>query len=407
MRTAAERWLFDLTLTSPVEFGQVECDTGVVQIDSLHLNATETIRRAAAFYDDFPARVARETAFLRHARARMVVADIPPLGLAAAAAAGIPAVALGNFTWDWIYRAYDEELRRAPALIPTIERAYSVTSLALRLPMWGGFGAMDAGVIVDVPLVARRATRSRDATRTALGLPRDLLVVLLSFGGYGLRHLELDTLDLPGYAVVTTGECGIRRAAASSGTPVRVLDERALYASGFRYEDLVAASDVVVSKPGYGIIAECAANRTALLYTSRGRFAEYDVLVGALPSMVRSGFISHDGPVRRPVAAASRNAPRATRSRPTCDRRSGDGRERHPRPRGLTHGSGPRTTDVPCRGGISATSAARRPAAGCATPWRDVCAGRRPPACAGETGSWWAARTSGRIETSGSRRPGR
>lgn len=292
VRTAAERWLFDLTLTSPVEFHHVACDPGVVQIDSLRLDAAETIRRAAVFYDDFPARVARETAFLRETRARAVVADIPPLGLSAAAAAGIPAIALGNFTWDWIYRAYEEELREAPALLPAIEQAYRTTSLALRLPMWGGFQAIDPAVIVDVPLVARRAARSRDATRTALGLPHHLRVVLLSFGGYGLPHLELDALDLPGYVVVTTGECGIRRAEGSSGTPIRTLGEHTLYAAGFRYEDLVAASDVVVSKPGYGIIAECAANRTALLYTSRGRFAEYAVLVDALPRMVRSRFIS-------------------------------------------------------------------------------------------------------------------
>ena len=30
------------------------------------------------------------------------------------------------------------------------------------------------------------------------------------------------------------------------------------------------AADVVVTKPGYGIISECIANDTAILYTSRG-----------------------------------------------------------------------------------------------------------------------------------------
>ena len=50
-----------------------------------------------------------------------------------------------------------------------------------------------------------------------------------------------------------------------------------------RYEDLVAAADVVVSKPGYGIVSECIANDTALLYTSRGRLIEYDVMVAEMP----------------------------------------------------------------------------------------------------------------------------
>ena len=63
--------------------------------------------------------------------------------------------------------------------------------------------------------------------------------------------------------------------------------------SGLRYEDLVRAVDVVVSKPGYGIISECVANDTALLYTSRGHFVEYDVLVAAMPRFLRAAFIDH------------------------------------------------------------------------------------------------------------------
>ena len=43
---------------------------------------------------------------LRALDAALVVADIPPLALAAARLAGVPAIALGNFTWDWIYRDY-------------------------------------------------------------------------------------------------------------------------------------------------------------------------------------------------------------------------------------------------------------------------------------------------------------
>ncbi len=60
---------------------------------------------------------------------------------------------------------------------------------------------------------------------------------------------------------------------------VHVIAEEQLYGRGFRYEDLVRAVDVVITKPGYGIIADCIANDAAMLYTSRGRFAEYEVMV--------------------------------------------------------------------------------------------------------------------------------
>jgi L-arabinokinase len=70
------------------------------------------------------------------------------------------------------------------------------------------------------------------------------------------------------------------------------VDERAFIDSGFRYEDLVAAVDAVVTKPGYGIIAECIVSGPAMLYTSRGDFREYDVLVREMPRFLRARFIS-------------------------------------------------------------------------------------------------------------------
>jgi len=72
-----------------------------------------------------------------------------------------------------------------------------------------------------------------------------------------------------------------------------VLDPRRVPA-GFSYQDLVAAADVVVTKPGYGIVSECAANGTPLLYTSRGRFVEYEVFVEEMPRILRCRYISQE-----------------------------------------------------------------------------------------------------------------
>ena len=294
VRTAASRWLFDLTLRTPAEVHAAECDTGVVQLDSLRLDQRATLARAAAFYAEWPALVRREADVLRGVGADLAVADIPPLGCAAARAAQVPAVAFGNFTWDWIYEDYLEPGQPAPDFLPVIRDAYRAAASTLRLPMSGGFAAMDPSTIVDVPLVARRASRAPADTRSALGLPPDLPLVLLSFGGYGLEGFSIAELNLSGYGVVTTSRAGIQRQHGRHLMPVITIDEAALYGAGFRYEDLVAACEVVVSKPGYGIIAECAANGAALLYTSRGRFAEYDVLVSSMPAFVRSRFIPQD-----------------------------------------------------------------------------------------------------------------
>ena len=271
VRTAARRSLFEPILGERVALQAVATDTGLTQIDSLHIDEEDSARQAARFYATFDERADLEASALRAARADLVVADIPPLAFAAADRAGVPSVALGNFTWDWIYAAYDSFDRLAPDAIPVAQRAYARAARALRLPLHGGFAPMEA-VTIDIPLIARASARDRAETRRALGVGDDRPVVLPSFGAYGAA-LPLDALRAsPRLAVLD---------------PARI-------PTGCRYQDLVAAADVVVSKPGYGIVSECAANGTALLYTSRGRFVEYDLFVAEMPQMLRCRFIPHD-----------------------------------------------------------------------------------------------------------------
>ena len=98
-----------------------------------------------------------------------MIADIPPLAIAAARRAGIPSIVVGNFTWDWIYAYYPRFERMAPGVISTIARAYADADLALRLPVHGGFDSM-AAVTVDIPFIARRSARDPAETRRRLGI---------------------------------------------------------------------------------------------------------------------------------------------------------------------------------------------------------------------------------------------
>ena len=142
--------------------------------------------------------------------------------------------------------------------------------------MHGGFATIPR--IIDVPFIARHARTiagSRRAQRCSGCRPTGRWRSS-SFGGYGVTDFDLQRLDcLDDCGVVVTGpaaQLGVRSMGPFGGLP-----KSDMYRAGVRYEDLVAAVDVVVTKPGYGIIAECLANNTAMLYTSRGRFAEYDV----------------------------------------------------------------------------------------------------------------------------------
>ncbi|HEV3061486.1 MAG TPA: hypothetical protein VGY48_24770 [Vicinamibacterales bacterium] len=272
VRTGAPQWIFDSAAPGGIAYhaGPVNnVDTGVVQHDSLSLDEEATARDAAAFDLTFPHRVDEEARVLRQLQIDAVIADVPALALAAAHRAGVPGIVVANFTWDWIFGIYETFDRLAPRAIQTLRDAYAKTSLALRLPLGGGFATMPR--VREIPLIARRSSRDRADTRRRLGVERDRLLVLASFSGFGV-NLPLEALHR---------SAGFVLLAPERDPP-----------AGLRYEDLVAAADVVVSKPGYGIVSECVANGTALLYTSRGRFLEYDVLVSEMPRVLRCRFIS-------------------------------------------------------------------------------------------------------------------
>jgi L-arabinokinase len=295
VRTAAPRWLFDLTVKGRVTFSHLETDTGVVQIDALSLDEADSIRRAASFHSDLVSRAATETRVLREIGAGLVVGDIPPLAFAVGHAAGVPSIAIGNFTWDWVYADYPR-VRLAPSLLPAIRGAYARASMALRLPMHGGFEGFSN--VKDIPFIARHAGKTREEVVKALKLPAEKPIVLVSFGGYGLSSLDTEPLaKFKKYTVVTTTTTtlsrGRKEAADRKGSFVSIPEE-AVYEAGVRYEDLVGAADAVVTKLGYGIVSEAIANDTALLYTSRGHFPEYDVIVKDLPQYVRSAFVDQN-----------------------------------------------------------------------------------------------------------------
>ncbi len=288
IRSEVSAQLLRRTLRVPYELRPGACDTGIVQRTSVEHDDAATVEAAVAFYSGFEARVAAEVAALGRDRIDLVVGDIPPLAFEVAKRREAPSVAIGNFTWDWIYETHPGMSEAAPWLVPLIRRSYASATSALELPFGCGFDVFPS--VRAVPLVARRPTRDRADTRAFFGVPLDRPAALLSFGGYGIPDLDLTRIDARDWTLLLTDRVAPADPQETSGRVVHVSELR-FQDSGFRYEDVVAAVDVVVSKPGYGIVSECIACGTPLLYTSRGAFREYDMFVREMPRFLRCRFI--------------------------------------------------------------------------------------------------------------------
>ena len=196
--------------------------------------------------------------------------DIPYLAGDVAAAAGVPAMAVCNFTWDWIYEPYCQSRGSSSDLLDRIRDGYSRIHTCLRLPFSHAFHTFQE--VVDVPLVARRSIREHTEILRVAGLnaqdtrPRVLI---------GMRH--------------SVSRNALLSIARNCGEFVFVVPEPttsvpcenvyvAPVGGKLSFVDLFSVCDVVVCKLGYGILADSISCKTALLFPPREGFREDEIL---------------------------------------------------------------------------------------------------------------------------------
>ncbi len=274
VRTTAPEWLFP-----PVTYSGRAIDVGVVQNDSLSMNVAATVKTCQQLYQRSPQIVAEELRYVNHNKVELILGDIPPLCFEIARQAHIPSIAITNFTWDFIYRDYGKQYPDLLPLVADMERYYSQATLAVTLPYSCELDVFPRRE--EIPWIARVSPLTRDEARRKFALPQSAIIVLLSFGGLGIRHLLWEELTKPSkYFFVT------------SGTAVREEGNLRIVPDAQRnYADLIRAADVIVTKPGYGILADAIAHQVPVLYTDRGKFAEHPKLVEALNACATAEFI--------------------------------------------------------------------------------------------------------------------
>jgi hypothetical protein len=256
-------------------------DIGVVQSDGLTMNIPETIRQYRDLSDDFPDLEKEEIHAARKAGIGGIISDVPSFAFRVSSALGIPGVAISNFSWDWIYEEWEETYPDVTPLLADIREEYTLCDRLFRLPFSVPLSVFQSEE--TVPMIGRKARLNQRDVRKRLHLPQNRPLILISFGGLGLKSASLAGLQsMTSYTFLSVG---------SKGFPCREISHSELTSKGILYQDLVGASDIVVSKPGYGIVTECVANQTPLLYTDRGPFREYDIITEQLRTILPALYI--------------------------------------------------------------------------------------------------------------------
>jgi hypothetical protein len=245
-------------------------DVGMIQQDSVRVDLPATLTATEALLADWPRLLAQETAWLTEQQAALVVCDIPALPLQAAAQAGIPSIAIGNFAWNWIYAEFAATEPRWQPVIDAFEHAYRQADILLRLPFAEPMSIFPRQI--DVPVVARPGTARRDDLIAHTGAPPDRTWVLLSFSTLDWDDAALARLAaLHDYAFLTV------RPLAWEHEHIYPVDRTVV-----PYSDVIASADIVLTKPGFGVVSECVVNRKPMVYVDRTDFREYPILEAAV-----------------------------------------------------------------------------------------------------------------------------
>lgn len=278
VRTTAPEWLF---LGRALQSRQA-IDVGIQQKDSLEMDIEATLRACQLLHDTLPRLIEQEIEFIERHQIRLILGDIPPLCFEIAMRASVSSMAIANFTWSEIYRVYSKNHPGFLSIVEEMESFYRTATVALTLPYPCGMDVFPQQE--TIPWIARTSPLTKSEARKAFRLPQSAILVLLSFGGLGLERLPWSHLKQVGdFFFVTTGE-----------TKQEINNVRFLPEAQRNYENLVRAVDVVVTKPGYGIVADIISHQVRALYTDRGEFAEYRHLVQALDDCATAEFIPQD-----------------------------------------------------------------------------------------------------------------
>jgi hypothetical protein len=285
--TTVPNWFFEDSLGGRVAFTwhELATDVGLVQATSVEEDLPATVERVERLVASLDERARRVASTLRELSCRLVVADISPLGLAAAEVAGLPSVLVENFTWDWIYAAYFDREPRLRPLAAALGELFHRASLRIRAepvcPMPPG-GTGTSQEVVVAPPVCRQPTLSREEVRAALGLERERPLILLTMGGMGWQYASLERLEA--FSNVDFALLAGVPAMERRGNLLLLPDRPPM-----PVPNLIAAADVVVGKLGYSTVAEAWSAGARYAFVPRAVFPESPVLESfvrrELPSM--------------------------------------------------------------------------------------------------------------------------
>lgn len=265
IRSSAPQWLFKELPPKRCFLHPIQLDVGAVQENSFSVDKKATLKAYAELIQKKSRLIDHEVAFLQQQELDLVISDITPFAFDAAEQAGLQAVGVANFSWDWIYNDWIGSFPEYESVIEDIRNSYAKAKALFRLPFHGDMSVFPK--IVDVPLVGRKASSPKEVLRQRLGFSEEKTYVLLVFRDADVHNVAWDAVER------ISSLCFVSLSPNVSGKNIVYIKEGTV-----PFPDLLGACDAAISKTGFSIVAECIINQVPILYVPRKDFIEDPIL---------------------------------------------------------------------------------------------------------------------------------
>ena len=244
-----------------IKNGRTDIGTTLTK-NAISIDIDKTKEKVIPWINEFEKNSNIEYNFISKLNVGLVISDISAMPFIAAKKAFIPSMAISNFSWYDVLKFLPQER------LEKLKNAYDVADIAIQLPL--GTSMKHFKHKKRTGLVSRVPKRSKEKLKERFGIKKTESVVLIALGG-SMNEIS----------------CGVDKNVRilTMNTKVNKSLSPLDVSSWIEGQEIVAMSDLVICKCGYGFISECLTNRIPFYYIADDSHLEQKAISNELETL--------------------------------------------------------------------------------------------------------------------------
>ncbi len=249
------------------KYSSLAVDAGCAQHNFIQVDEKTTLENSLAFYTNSQQKYQNERQWLEKNNIRLIICDVPSFPIKLGKELGIPALLLSNFTWYDIYSKFPNA-KNFSSLLQNLKKEYNATTMQI-LPQCH----IENDYIEnkqEVGFISLKGQNIRNQLETDFSIDfENKILVFIYLGLLDSSLIDWSQLEKISDAIFISRD------------PIQEADQiknLLIVNEDYLFPDLIASSDIVLTKAGYSTFATAFTHGKPVLTCSRENFAEYQAM---------------------------------------------------------------------------------------------------------------------------------